>query len=315
MVLQRRPRSLPSWHRLWLFAVQFTCHHLPFPVQVRLRMPRQHNSPSRPYLRRAAHSPRGFCVVSPAVHLPAGKVLPVGALETSGVVIHFILRALVVLVLAFLFKTSGPAGAFKGVVFGHHGRRADLCAVAELADAEGAHLGTGVRVPWDFKRFGQMADCVAQHQALVGTFVSMLLIKEDAFLRRHPAQEIVISLTVLDTKLTGRMRLAEQRTPFGHPVFLQHRAEDAFDVLVLEDTEVLAQTGTPQRRVHLHAVQHLVFVVLPEFKPGHHAFHPALYVIALPYRQVGHFVQHLRKFKGEKLLADQGEIEGKERRE
>ncbi|MGQ7034835.1 hypothetical protein ACUN9W_30850, partial [Escherichia coli] len=25
------------------------------------------------------------------------------------------------------------------------------------ADAEGAHLGTGVRVPWDFKRFGQMA--------------------------------------------------------------------------------------------------------------------------------------------------------------
>ena len=64
------------------------------------------------------------------------------------------------------------------------------------------------------------------------------------------------------------MRLAEQRTPFGHPVFLQHRAEDAFDVLVLEDTEVLAQTGTPQRRVHLHAVQHLVFVVLPEFKPG-----------------------------------------------
>lgn len=111
------------------------------------------------------------------------------------------------------------------------------------------------------------------------------------------------------------MRLAEQRTPFGHPVFLQHRAEDAFDVLVLEDTEVLAQTGTPQRRVHLHAVQHLVFVVLPEFKPGHHAFHPALYFIALLYRQVGHFVQHLRKFKGEKLLADQGEIEGKERRE
>ncbi|ESA70798.1 hypothetical protein HMPREF1592_05063, partial [Escherichia coli 907357] len=99
---------------------------------------------------------------------------------------------------------------------------------------EGAHLGTGVRVPWDFKRFGQMADCVAQHQALVGTFVSMLLIKEDAFLRRHPAQEIVISLTVLDTKLTGRMRLAEQRTPLGHTVFLQDRSEDAFDVLILE---------------------------------------------------------------------------------
>ncbi len=238
-----------------------------------------------------------------------------GALETSGVVIHLILRALVILVLAFLIKTSCPAGAFKGVVFGHHGRRADLCAVAKLADAEGAHLGTGVRVPGDFKRFGQMADRVAQHQALVGTFVSMLLIKEDAFLRRHPAQEIVISLTVLDTKLTGRMRFTEQRTPLGHPVFLQYRAEDAFDVLVLEDTEVLAQTGTPQRRVHLHAVQHLVFVVLPQFKPGHHTFHPALYVITLPYCQVGHFVQHLRKFKGEKLLADQGEIEGKERRE
>ncbi len=63
---------------------------------------------------------------------------------------------------------------------------------------------------------------------------------------------------------------------------------------------------------HLHAVQHLVFVVLPEFKPGHHTFHPALNIITLPYRQVGHFVQYLRKFKGEKLLADQGEIEGKE---
>ena len=81
--------------------------------------------------------------------------------------------------------------------------------------------------------------------------------------------------------------------------------------LVLEDTEVLAQTGTPQRRVHLHAVQHLVLSFSPSSKPGHHAFHPALYFIALPYRQVGHFVQHLRKFKGEKLLADQGRDRGK----
>ncbi|GCQ61391.1 hypothetical protein BvCmsHHP044_02737 [Escherichia coli] len=170
MVLQRRPRSLPSWHRLWLFAVQFTCHHLPFPVQVRLRMPRQHNSSSRPYLRRATHSPRGFCIVSPAVHLPAGKVLPVGTLETSGVVIHFILRALVILVLAFLIKTPCSAGSFKGVVLGHHGRRADLCAVAELADAEGAHLGTGVRIPGDLKGLRQITHGVAQDQALVGTF-------------------------------------------------------------------------------------------------------------------------------------------------
>ncbi|SRB25585.1 Uncharacterised protein [Escherichia coli] len=278
-------------------------------------MPRQHNSPSRPYLRRTACSARHFCVVSPAVHLPAGKVLPVGALETSGVVIHFILRALVVLVLALLVKTPCPAGTFKGVVFCHHGRRTDLCAVAELADAEGAHLGTGVRIPGDLKGLRQITHGVAQDQALVGTFLRVLLIKEDAFLRRHPAQEIVIGFAVLDTKLTGRMRLAEQRTPLGHTVFLQDRSEDAFDVLILEDTEVLAQPCAPQRRAHLHAVQHLVFVVLPEFKPGHHAFHPALYFIALPYRQVGHFVQHLRKFKGEKLLADQGEIEGKERRE
>ncbi len=80
---------------------------------------------------------------------------------------------------------------------------------------------------------------------------------------------------------------------------------------VLEDTEVLAQTGTPQRRAYLHAVQHLVFVVLPQFKPGHHTFHPALYVIALPYRQVGHFVEDLLEFKGEKLLADQGRDRGK----
>ncbi len=190
-----------------------------------------------------------------------------------------------------------------------------MCAVAELADAEGAHLGTGVRIPGDLKGLRQITHGVAQDQALVGTFLRVLLIKEDAFLRRHPAQEIVIGFAVLDTKLTGRMRLAEQRTPLGHTVFLQDRSEDAFDVLILEDTEVLAQPCAPQRRAHLHAVQHLVFVVLPEFKPGHHAFHPALYFIALPYRQVGHFVQHLRKFKGEKLLADQGEIEGKERRE
>ncbi|CAM6767660.1 hypothetical protein ESCOCK399M_07205 [Escherichia coli] len=234
-----------------------------------------------------------------------------GTLETSGVVIHFILRALVVLVLAFLFKTSGPAGAFKGVVFGHYGRRTDLCAVAELADAEGAHLGTGVRIPGDLKGLRQITHGVAQDQALVGTFLRVLLIKEDAFLRRHPAQEIVIGFAVLDTKLTGRMRLAEQRTPLGHTVFLQDRSEDAFDVLILEDTEVLAQPCAPQRRAHLHAVQHLVFVVLPQFKPGHHTFHPALYVIALPYRQVGHFVQHLRKFKGKKLLTDQRKVEGK----
>ncbi|MGK3585347.1 hypothetical protein ACSLNP_25430, partial [Escherichia coli] len=48
----------------------------PFPVQVRLRMPRQHNSSSRPYLRRATHSPRGFCIVSPAVHLPESFEIP-----------------------------------------------------------------------------------------------------------------------------------------------------------------------------------------------------------------------------------------------
>ncbi len=190
-----------------------------------------------------------------------------------------------------------------------------MCAVAKLADAEGAYLGTGVRIPGDLKGLRQITHGIAQDQALVGTFLRVLLIKEDAFLRRHPAQEIVISLTVLDTKLTGRMWLAEQRAPLGHPVFLQYRAEDAFDVLILEDTEVLAQPCAPQRRAYLHAVQLLVFVVLPQFKPGHHTFHPALYVIALPYRQVGHFVQHLRKFKGEKLLADQREIEGKERRE
>ncbi|CSF57444.1 Uncharacterised protein [Shigella sonnei] len=236
-------------------------------------------------------------------------------LETSGVVIHFILCALVILVLAFLIKTPCPAGSFKGVVFGHHGRRTDLCAVAELADAEGTYLGTGVRVPGDLKGLRQITHGVAQDQALVGTFLRVLLIKEDAFLRRHPAQEIVISFAVLDTKLTGRMRLAEQRTPLGHTVFLQDRREDAFDVLILEDTEVLAQPCAPQRWAYLHAVQHLVFVVLPQFKPGHHTFHPALYVIALPYRQVGHFVQYLRKFKGEKLLADQRELEGKERRE
>ncbi|GDO29685.1 hypothetical protein BvCmsKSP081_02287 [Escherichia coli] len=278
-------------------------------------MPRQHNSPSRPYLRRTACSARHFCVVAPAIHLPAGKVLPVGTLETSGVVIHFILCALVILVLAFLIKTPCPAGSFKGVVFGHHGRRADLCAVAKLADAEGAHLGTGVRIPGDLKGLRQITHGIAQDQALVGTFLRVLLIKEDAFLRRHPAQEIVISLTILDTKLTGRMWLAEQRAPLGHPVFLQYRAEDAFDVLILEDTEVLAQPCAPQRWAHLHAVQHLVFVVLPQFKPGHHTFHPALYVIALPYRQVGHFVEDLLEFKGEKLLADQREIEGKKRRE
>ncbi|CTR38401.1 Uncharacterised protein [Escherichia coli] len=234
-----------------------------------------------------------------------------GTLETSGVVIHFILRALVILVLAFLIKTPCPAGSFKGVVLGHHGRRADLCTVAELADAEGAHLGTGVRIPGDLKGLRQITHGIAQDQALVGTFLRVLLIKEDAFLRRHPAQEIVIGFAVLDTKLTGRMRLAEQRTPLGHTVFLQDRSEDAFDVLILEDTEVLAQPCAPQRRAHLHAVQHLVFVVLPQFKPGHHTFHPALYVIALPYRQVGHFVQHLRKFKGKKLLTDQRKVEGK----
>ena len=98
-------------------------------------------------------------------------------------------------------------------------------------------------------------------------FLRVLLIKEDAFLRRHPAQEIVIGFAVLDTKLTGRMRLAEQRTPLRDVIFLQYGAEDASDVLVLEDTEVLTQSCPPQRRAHLYAVQHLVFVVLPEFKP------------------------------------------------
>ena len=49
-----------------------------------------------------------------------------------------------------------------------------------------------------------MAHRVAQHQALVGTFVRLLLIKEDAFLRRHPAQEIVIAFRRTGHKTHGK---------------------------------------------------------------------------------------------------------------
>ena len=131
MVLQRRPRSPAVLGTACgcspCSSLATTCHSrfrfaCGCPVST-IRRP-GHISGER------LHSPRGFCIVSPAVHLPAGKVLPVGTLETSGVVIHFILCALVVPGAGLPVQNVRPSRAFKGVVFGHHGRRADLCAVA-----------------------------------------------------------------------------------------------------------------------------------------------------------------------------------------
>ncbi len=140
----------------------------------------------------------------------------------------------------------------------------------------------------------------------------MLLAKEDAFLRRHPAREIVISLTVLafQNSREGCGSLVSglhSVTPFSCNIVPRMR-----DVLVaiLEDTEVLAQTGT-----HSGGCTFVLYSIwFLSFSPSSNqvtAFHRPLYFIALPYRQVGHFVQHLRKFKGRETLADQGEIEGK----
>ncbi len=111
------------------------------------------------------------------------------------------------------------------------------------------------------------------------------------------------------------MRLAEQRTPVRHIVFLQYRPQDAFNVLILENTGVLAQPGTPQRRADFHAVQHLVSVVFPLLKPGHNTVHPALYLRALPDFKMGCIFQYLREVNAEKLLADQRNIEGEQRGE
>ncbi len=139
MVLQRRPRSL----RLGTACGCSPCSSLaPPPAIPGSRSPA--DAPSAQFVvpaisPAATHSPRGFCIVSPAVHLPAGrKFCPWAPLENvRGSPYTSYLRALVVLVLAFLFKNVRPAGAFKGVVLlVCHGRRADLrCAVAELADA------------------------------------------------------------------------------------------------------------------------------------------------------------------------------------
>ncbi|CAI6168341.1 hypothetical protein DJICPGNB_05450 [Escherichia coli] len=63
----------------------------------------------------------------------------------------------------------------------------DLCAVEELADALGAYLGTVFGFQ-DLKDLADNARC-RQDQALVGTFLRVLLIKEDAFLPPPSAQE------------------------------------------------------------------------------------------------------------------------------
>ncbi len=134
--------------------------------------------------------------------------------------------------------------------------------------------------------------------------------KEDAFLRRHPAQEIVISLTVLDTKLTGRMRLAEQRTPFGHPVFLQHRAEDA---LMSSFWKIRKFWRRPARHsggctFMLYSIWFLSFSRVqtrsPRLSPGAVLHRPAI-------SSGRPFCPAPAQIQGEKLLADQGEIEEK----
>ncbi len=116
MVIQRGAGPPTSRYRLRLFAVQFARHHLPFPVKTRLRVLRQGEPPSRPYLRRTACPACHFRIIAPAVHLPAGKILAMCIFETPGVVIHFILRALVIHIFTVLVKAPRPAGTFKGVI-------------------------------------------------------------------------------------------------------------------------------------------------------------------------------------------------------
>ncbi len=78
-----------SRHRLRLLAVQFTCHHLPFRFRFACGCPVS-------AIRRPGHISANGLFRAPllrcfASHPSArGKVLPVGTLETSGVVIHFI---------------------------------------------------------------------------------------------------------------------------------------------------------------------------------------------------------------------------------
>ncbi len=83
MVLQRRPRSLPSWTACGCSpcsSLATTCHS---------RFSSPADAPSAQFAVPAispasAHSPRGFCVVSPAVHLPAGKFCPWALLKRPG---------------------------------------------------------------------------------------------------------------------------------------------------------------------------------------------------------------------------------------
>ncbi len=140
-------------------------------------------------------------------------------------------------------------------------------------------------------------------------FLRVLLIKEDAFLRRHPAQEIEsVSPYWTQNSREGCGSLNSDST--RSPRFLSGSSRVCFRCPILEDTEVLAQPCAPQRWAHLmlYSIWFLSFSPssnqVTTLSPGAVRHRPAI-----PSGRP--FCPHLRKFKGDKLLADQREIEGK----
>ncbi len=183
-----------------------------------------------------------------------------------------------------------------------------MCAVAELADQR---VLTSVQV-FGFQGISKDSGDNARCRTGPGSgryFFARALIKEDAFLRRHPAQEIVISLpywTQNSREGCGSLNSGLHSSPR----FPAISCRGCFRCPHSGNTEVLAQPCAPQRWAHLHAVS-IWFL----------SFSPSSNQVTTPFtRAVRHrpaipsgrpFCPAPAQFKGKKLLTDQRKVEGK----
>ncbi len=99
-----------------------------------------------------------------------------------------------------MLKAACPAGAFEGVVLADDGGGADLCAVAELADAA-CSPRRSVRVRGVSRLPAENVPCRTA-QSSGRRWMRMFLVKKiPQLLRRHPRQKVVIRFAVLHAEL------------------------------------------------------------------------------------------------------------------
>lgn len=115
--------------------------------------------------------------------------------------------------------------------------------------------------------------------------------EENAFFSPQPGEKAEVGFPILYAELPRRVRFIKGRHPSGDAVFSEQGGGNGLNILLLKDTEVLAQATAPERGRKGQGVIHLPVVVFPGFHARNDAVKVALRDITQPDGQGGVFFE------------------------